>query len=125
MSLGGAFMRLGGEFMTLGGDFMSQGGQRLVPEGAPHRQFYQYWSLLVIIYQYWSLSAHRRRTAPCPRRSARPPKLSARPSLHICDNDGPIRRRKRGYILTTDQSGACRAGIFSRRTKGAGADTLS
>eukprot|EP00959_Pyramimonas_sp_CCMP1952_P424736 8896329-Pyramimonas_sp.AAC.1 len=30
--------------------------------------------------------------------------------------DRPIRRRKRGYILTTDQSDAGDAGIFSRRT---------
>eukprot|EP00976_Prorocentrum_cordatum_P062779 1176847-Prorocentrum_minimum.AAC.5 len=29
---------------------------------------------------------------------------------------GPIRRRKRGYILTADQSDAGSAGIFSRRT---------
>eukprot|EP00959_Pyramimonas_sp_CCMP1952_P109179 2283336-Pyramimonas_sp.AAC.2 len=31
-------------------------------------------------------------------------------------HNGPIRRRKRGYILTMDQSNAGSAGIFSRRT---------
>eukprot|EP00976_Prorocentrum_cordatum_P054900 1107751-Prorocentrum_minimum.AAC.1 len=31
-------------------------------------------------------------------------------------HDGPIRRRKLGNILTTDQSDAGSAGIFSRRT---------
>eukprot|EP00959_Pyramimonas_sp_CCMP1952_P263774 5516480-Pyramimonas_sp.AAC.1 len=31
-------------------------------------------------------------------------------------HDGPIRRRTRGYILTTDQSDARRAGLLSRRT---------
>eukprot|EP00976_Prorocentrum_cordatum_P025582 520024-Prorocentrum_minimum.AAC.1 len=33
-----------------------------------------------------------------------------------CIQDGPIRRRKRGQILTTDQSDAGSTGIFSRRT---------
>eukprot|EP00976_Prorocentrum_cordatum_P004307 84644-Prorocentrum_minimum.AAC.1 len=31
-------------------------------------------------------------------------------------HDGPIRRRKRGYILTADQSDAGSVGIFSRWT---------
>eukprot|EP00959_Pyramimonas_sp_CCMP1952_P231461 4837985-Pyramimonas_sp.AAC.1 len=31
----------------------------------------------------------------------------------ICSHDGPIRRRKRGYILTTGQSDAGSADIFS------------
>eukprot|EP00976_Prorocentrum_cordatum_P118099 1196411-Prorocentrum_minimum.AAC.4 len=34
----------------------------------------------------------------------------------VYSHDGPIRRRRRGYILTTDQSDAGGAGIFSRRT---------
>eukprot|EP00976_Prorocentrum_cordatum_P062787 1176855-Prorocentrum_minimum.AAC.3 len=34
----------------------------------------------------------------------------------VYSHDGPIGRRKRGYILTTDQSDAGGAGIFSRRT---------
>ena len=34
----------------------------------------------------------------------------------VYSHDGPIRCRKRGYILTTDQSDARSAGIFSRRT---------
>eukprot|EP00976_Prorocentrum_cordatum_P092968 1189171-Prorocentrum_minimum.AAC.3 len=34
----------------------------------------------------------------------------------LCSRGRPIRRRKRGYILTTDQSDAGSAGTFSRRT---------
>eukprot|EP00976_Prorocentrum_cordatum_P067112 1178594-Prorocentrum_minimum.AAC.1 len=34
----------------------------------------------------------------------------------VYSHDGPIIRRKRGYILTTDQSYAGSMGIFSRRT---------
>eukprot|EP00976_Prorocentrum_cordatum_P085399 1186071-Prorocentrum_minimum.AAC.1 len=34
----------------------------------------------------------------------------------VYSHDGPIRRRKRRYILTTDQSDAESAGIFSRQT---------
>eukprot|EP00976_Prorocentrum_cordatum_P030740 625625-Prorocentrum_minimum.AAC.1 len=34
----------------------------------------------------------------------------------VHSHDGPIRRRKRGYILTTDRSHAGSASIFSRRT---------
>eukprot|EP00959_Pyramimonas_sp_CCMP1952_P344948 7224398-Pyramimonas_sp.AAC.1 len=34
----------------------------------------------------------------------------------IYSHDGPIRRRKRGYILLTDQSDAGSVGIFSGRT---------
>eukprot|EP00959_Pyramimonas_sp_CCMP1952_P218498 4569983-Pyramimonas_sp.AAC.1 len=34
----------------------------------------------------------------------------------VYSHDGPIGRRKRGYIRTTDQSAAGSAGIFSRRT---------
>eukprot|EP00959_Pyramimonas_sp_CCMP1952_P318940 6673010-Pyramimonas_sp.AAC.2 len=34
----------------------------------------------------------------------------------VYSHDGPIRHRKRGYILTMDQSGAGSAGIFSRWT---------
>eukprot|EP00959_Pyramimonas_sp_CCMP1952_P089383 1869740-Pyramimonas_sp.AAC.1 len=34
----------------------------------------------------------------------------------VYSHDGPIRRNTRGYILTTDQSDAGRAGIFSRHT---------
>eukprot|EP00959_Pyramimonas_sp_CCMP1952_P300640 6288582-Pyramimonas_sp.AAC.1 len=34
----------------------------------------------------------------------------------VYSHDGPIRRRKHGYILTTDQSDAGSAGIFSRWT---------
>eukprot|EP00976_Prorocentrum_cordatum_P062112 1176582-Prorocentrum_minimum.AAC.1 len=34
----------------------------------------------------------------------------------VYSHDGPIRRRKRGHILTTDQSDTGSAGIFSRRT---------
>eukprot|EP00976_Prorocentrum_cordatum_P022440 459164-Prorocentrum_minimum.AAC.1 len=33
----------------------------------------------------------------------------------VCSHSGPIRRRKRGYILTTGQSDAGSAGVFSRR----------
>eukprot|EP00976_Prorocentrum_cordatum_P009604 191916-Prorocentrum_minimum.AAC.1 len=35
----------------------------------------------------------------------------------VYSNEGPIGRRKRGYILTRDQSGAGSVGIFSRWTK--------
>eukprot|EP00976_Prorocentrum_cordatum_P004928 96904-Prorocentrum_minimum.AAC.1 len=34
----------------------------------------------------------------------------------VYSHDGPIRRRKRGFILTTDQSDAGSVGLFSRRT---------
>eukprot|EP00976_Prorocentrum_cordatum_P036122 735000-Prorocentrum_minimum.AAC.1 len=34
----------------------------------------------------------------------------------VYSHDGPIGRRKRGYVLTTDQSDAGHVGIFSRRT---------
>eukprot|EP00976_Prorocentrum_cordatum_P097195 1190895-Prorocentrum_minimum.AAC.4 len=34
----------------------------------------------------------------------------------VYSHDGPIRRRKRGYILTMDQSDAGSVGIFSRWT---------
>eukprot|EP00959_Pyramimonas_sp_CCMP1952_P229237 4793114-Pyramimonas_sp.AAC.1 len=34
----------------------------------------------------------------------------------VYSHDGPIGRRTRGYILTTVQADAGRAGIFSRRT---------
>eukprot|EP00959_Pyramimonas_sp_CCMP1952_P232412 4856839-Pyramimonas_sp.AAC.1 len=37
-------------------------------------------------------------------------------SVGIYSHDGPIRCRSRGYILTTDQSYAGRVGIISRRT---------
>eukprot|EP00959_Pyramimonas_sp_CCMP1952_P277988 5810976-Pyramimonas_sp.AAC.1 len=43
----------------------------------------------------------------------RPP-ITAKPVRH--EAHGPIRRRKRRYILTTDQSDTGNAGLFSRRT---------
>eukprot|EP00976_Prorocentrum_cordatum_P100921 1192418-Prorocentrum_minimum.AAC.3 len=39
--------------------------------------------------------------------------------LNVYSHGGPIRHRKRRYILTTDQSDAGSAGIFARRTIGA------
>eukprot|EP00976_Prorocentrum_cordatum_P083320 1185186-Prorocentrum_minimum.AAC.2 len=41
-----------------------------------------------------------------------PPALTA----GVYSHDGPIIRRKHGYILTTDQSYASNTGMFSRRT---------
>eukprot|EP00976_Prorocentrum_cordatum_P053646 1082359-Prorocentrum_minimum.AAC.2 len=41
---------------------------------------------------------------------------SACVSMAVGLPDGPIRRRKRGYILTMDQSNAGSAGIFSQWT---------
>eukprot|EP00976_Prorocentrum_cordatum_P023599 480553-Prorocentrum_minimum.AAC.1 len=37
-------------------------------------------------------------------------------ALWVYSHDGPIIRRKHGYILTTDQSYAGDTGLFSRRT---------
>eukprot|EP00959_Pyramimonas_sp_CCMP1952_P095937 2005904-Pyramimonas_sp.AAC.1 len=34
----------------------------------------------------------------------------------VCSHDGSMRRRKRGHILTMDQSDTGSAGMFSRRT---------
>eukprot|EP00959_Pyramimonas_sp_CCMP1952_P062331 1303165-Pyramimonas_sp.AAC.1 len=36
--------------------------------------------------------------------------------VRVCSHDGPIRCRTCGYVLTTDQSDAGRAGMFSQRT---------
>eukprot|EP00959_Pyramimonas_sp_CCMP1952_P247200 5167002-Pyramimonas_sp.AAC.1 len=36
--------------------------------------------------------------------------------LWLYSHDGPIRRRKRGFVLTTDQSDAGSVDLFSRRT---------
>eukprot|EP00976_Prorocentrum_cordatum_P084313 1185607-Prorocentrum_minimum.AAC.1 len=42
----------------------------------------------------------------------------------VYSHDGPIRRRKHGYILTMDQSDAKSAGIFSKSTSPGSATAL-
>eukprot|EP00976_Prorocentrum_cordatum_P090858 1188282-Prorocentrum_minimum.AAC.1 len=60
--------------------------------------------------------AHRAHVALRALHAARQAASRVTQEARVYSHNGPIRRSKRGYILTTDQSDAGSAGIFSRRT---------